>query len=257
MSIKYVDAHTHPLKCYYKDNYKSIEKAHAKGLAVMMVTGCARREIEEVKYLCKHFDYTYPVIGIHPNEATGKEDADFIESHLDSSIKAIGEIGLDYYWNTTTPEIQKESFIAQVKLAEKYNLPVVVHMRDAYEDLYEIIKQFPYVNFMIHTYSGDLEWAKKFYDLGCYFSFSGITTYKNAQKTIEVLDWLPVDRILTETDAPYLTPAQKRGEINYSNYVIFTTTFIAGVKKIPVEKFADQVFKNAKELFNLNVSRKK
>ncbi|MGY5139226.1 TatD family hydrolase [Mycoplasmopsis gallinarum] len=256
MSIKYVDAHCHPIKQYYKDNYQSIEKAYSKGVKVMMITGCNLAENEEVIKICSHFDYTFPVIGIHPTEVNGAIDGINLEKQITKEVKGIGEIGLDYYWKDKTPELQKESLISQIKVAEKFNLPVVIHMRDAYEDLYDILKQFPNVKFMIHTYSGNLDWAKKFYELGCYFSFSGVSTYKNAKETIEVLDWLPVDRILTETDAPYLSPAAKRGNINYSNYVIFTAHFIAGIKKMPIEKFADQVLKNAKGLFKLDASRK-
>ncbi|WP_029512623.1 TatD family hydrolase [Mycoplasmopsis iners] len=256
MSIKYVDAHVHPIKHYYKDNFHVIEKAKAKGVAVMMVTGCSLEENEEVKKICKQFDFTFPVIGIHPTEISGAQDGELLEKQIDENVKAIGEIGLDYYWDIDK-QLQKESFISQIEIAKKHNLPVVIHMRDAYEDLYEIIKNYPTVKFMIHTFSGDLHWAKKFYELGCYFSFSGIVTYKNATKTIEVLEWMPVERILTETDAPYLTPATKRGQKNFSNYVIHTAIYIAGLKKMPLEKFADQVLKNAKELFNLNVSRKK
>ncbi|WP_027334591.1 TatD family hydrolase [Mycoplasmopsis felifaucium] len=256
MSIKYIDCHMHPLKIYYEDNYQVVEKAYNKGVSAMLVTGCNAQENEEVLNICKHFNYTYPVIGIHPNESTGKQDADIIKQQLTNDVVAIGEIGLDYYYSETNKEKQKESFIAQIEVAKEHNLPVVVHMRDSYEDLYEIMKQFPMVKFMIHTYSGDIEWAKKFYDLGCYFSFSGTVTYKNASKTIEVVKWLPVERILTETDSPYLTPATKRGMKNYPNYVIYTANFIAGLKDMPIEKFADKILKNAKELFKLDVSRK-
>lgn len=256
MSIKYVDAHTHPLKMYYKDNFHVIEKAHSKGLVAMLITGCTKEENEEILHIASHFDYTFPVIGIHPNYASGKNDGDIIRKQLTKNVVAIGEIGLDYYYNTISKEKQKESFISQIQVARENNIPVVIHMRDSYEDLYQIIKDNKDVKFMIHTFSGDLDWAKKFYELGCYFSISGISTYKNAIKTVEVIKWLPVERILTETDAPYLSPAQKRGLKNYPNYVAYTANYIAGLKSMPIEKFTDQVLKNAKFLFKLDVSRK-
>ncbi|WP_027120511.1 TatD family hydrolase [Mycoplasmopsis lipofaciens] len=256
MSIKYIDCHTHPLKSYYKDNFHVIEHSRSKNIVAMMVTGCDPKENEEVKKICKQFDYTFPVIGIHPNCSSGKKDGEILENQIDENIKAIGEIGLDFHYPNTNKKNQIESLIAQINVAKKYNLPVVIHMRDAYAELYEILKNYPDVQFMIHTYSGNLEWAKKFYELGCYFSFSGVVTYKNANKTIEVLKWLPIDKILTETDAPYLSPSHKRGELNYSNYVIYTVHYIAGIKQMSVEKFADQILKNAKELFKINVSRK-
>lgn len=256
MSIKYIDCHTHPLKQYYKDNYQVIEKARNKGVVAMLITGCDEEENNEVLNICKHFDYTFPVIGIHPNNSNGAVDGETIERQFTKDVVAIGEIGLDYYYPETNKQKQKESFIAQIKVAQKHNVPVVIHMRDSYEDLYEIMQKFEDVTFMIHTYSGDLEWAKKFYELGCYFSFGGVVTYKNAAKTIEVINWLPVDCILTETDAPYLSPATKRNTINYPNYVIYTANYIAGLKRMSIEKFTDQVLKNAKQLFKINVSRK-
>ncbi|WP_406617130.1 TatD family hydrolase [Mycoplasmopsis adleri] len=256
MSIKFIDCHTHPIKMYYKDNFQVIEKAHNKGLAAMLITGCNEAENAEVLEICKYFDYTFPVIGIHPNESHGAVDGETIEKQWTPDVVAIGEIGLDYYYPETDKVKQKASFIAQIKVAQKHNIPVVIHMRDSYEDLYEIMKKFPDVKFMIHTFSGDLYWAQKFYELGCYFSFSGIVTYKNAYKTVEVVKWLPIDRMLTETDAPYLSPAIKRSDINYPNYVIYTANYLAGLKDMPIEKFTDQILKNANSLFKINVSRK-
>lgn len=253
MAVKYIDCHTHPIKMYYEDNFHVIEKAHSKGLVGLIITGCNAKENDEVINICKYFDYTFPVIGIHPTESNGKIDGKTIERQLTKDVVGIGEIGLDYYYPDTNKKVQKESFIAQIKVAQKHRIPVVVHMRDSYEDLYGVIKQFPDVKFMIHTYSGDLNWAKKFYELGCYFSISGVVTYKNSKELREAVKWIPVDRILTETDAPYLAPQQKRGEKNYPNYVIYTANFIAGLKNIPIEKFTKQVLKNAKELFKINV----
>lgn len=251
-SLKYIDAHTHPLKEYYPKNNDVILKAHNKGVKIMMITGCNKKENQEVLELTKNFDFTFPVIGIHPNESNGKIDGETIEDQWNESVKGIGEIGLDYYYEGYKKKVQIESFEAQIEVAKKHKIPVVVHMRDSYEDLYEIIKKYhKEVTFMIHTYSGDLDWAKKFYDLGCYFSFSGTVTYKN-KKLIEVVQWLPLERILTETDAPYLAPAHKRGQTNYSNYVIHTANYLAGLKGLSIEKFTDRVYKNLKFLFKLD-----
>ncbi|MBU4690240.1 TatD family hydrolase [Mycoplasma sp. ES3157-GEN-MYC] len=255
MAIKFVDAHTHPLKEYYKNTDETIMNAFNEGVEIMMVTGCSLDENNEVIATCKKYDFTYPVIGIHPNHATGDIDGLNLEKQITSDVKAIGEIGLDFFWDLVPKEIQISSLHSQIKVAQKYNLPVVIHMRDSYEELYEILKQYQEVKFMIHTFSGDIYWAKKFSEFNTYFSISGVSTYKNAQKTIEVVDWLPLDRILTETDAPYLSPANKRGTDNVSENVIYTTMFLAGIKKMAPEKFSKQVVKNAKEFFNLNVKR--
>lgn len=250
-SIKYVDAHTHPLLEYYPNNEQVIETAHKKGVSIMMITGCNEKENTEVTNLVENFDFTFAVIGIHPNEANGTIDGTTIEKQLTAKVKAIGEIGLDYYYEGFDKKKQIDSFISQIEIAKKYHLPVVVHMRDSYEDLYQIIKTYHKdVTFMIHTFSGNLEWAKKFYELGCYFSFSGTITYKNT-KLIEVVQWLPIDKILTETDAPYLAPAHKRGKINFPNYVIHTANYMAGLKGLTIEKFTDRVYKNLKFLFKI------
>ncbi len=126
MSIKYIDCHTHPIKEYYKDNYQVIEKAYFKGVSAMLITGCDPKENLEVLNICSHFDYAFPVIGVHPNNSTGANDAKIIESQLTKDVVAIGEIGLDYHYPDTNKEVQKESFIAQIKVAQKFKLPVVV-----------------------------------------------------------------------------------------------------------------------------------
>ncbi|WP_029608865.1 TatD family hydrolase [Mycoplasma simbae] len=252
MSMKFVDVHTHPLKEYYEDTDLVIKRANSNGVAVMMVTGCSLEENKEVLKTCAKYNFTFPVIGVHPNNAKGSIDAQLLEKQITPNVKAIGEIGLDFYWDSVPKQVQIDSFCAQIDLAKKYNLPVVIHMRDSYADLYEILLKYPDVKFMIHTYSGDLYWAQKFNELGVYFSFSGVATYKNALKTIEVIDWLPVDKILTETDAPYLSPASQRGSQNVSENVKETAIFIAGIKKMPPENFVKQVYKNAKEFFKLN-----
>ncbi|VEU60950.1 TatD DNase family protein [Mycoplasmopsis bovigenitalium] len=253
--MKFVDAHTHPLKEYYQDTDQIVKNAREQGIAIMMVTGCSLEENEEVKKICEKYDWTFPVLGIHPNNAKGAIDGMLLEKQIDSNVKAIGEIGLDYYWDSVPKNIQLESLHSQIKVAQKHNLPVVIHMRESYEDLYEVLKQYPDVKFMIHTFSGDRYWAEKFSEFNTYFSISGISTYKNAQNTIDVVDFLPIERILTETDAPYLSPANKRGQTNVSENVIYTTMFLAGIKKMSPEKFAKQIYKNAKEFFKLNVKK--
>ncbi|MCT4469475.1 TatD family hydrolase [Mycoplasma sp. HS2188] len=255
MAMKFVDAHTHPLKEYYPNTDQIIDNAHQNGVSIMMVTGCSIAENEEVKNICQKYPFTYPVIGVHPNNAKGKIDGELVEKQIDSSIKAIGEIGLDFHWESVSPQVQIESLHSQIQIAQKYSLPVVIHMRDSYEILYDVLSQYKDVKFMIHTYSGDLFWAKKFAQLNTYFSFSGTATYKSSTNLIEVIDWLPVERILTETDAPYLSPAHKRGEQNVSENVVYIATFIAGIKKMPPEKFVKQVYRNAKELFNINAKK--
>ncbi|MDJ1645750.1 TatD family hydrolase [Mycoplasma phocimorsus] len=259
--MKFVDIHTHPLKTYYENPYQAVSNSLDKSVAFLGLTGCDLNEDQEILNLISLFKKEnekvkklFGVIGIHPNNSTSLLEIKKLELLINEDVKAIGEIGLDYSRDNNPPkELQKQIFEAQINLAIKYKLPVVIHLRDAEEDVYEILKKYKEANlkFVIHTFSQDLEYAKKIYDLGGYFSFSGVCTYKNANKTREVIKWVPLDRIFSETDAPYLTPFPHRGEINYSNYVRYTVFFMAGLKNISPDELAQKIYKNTKRFFNL------
>lgn len=259
--MKFVDIHTHPLKIYYENPVEVINQSLNKNMAFLGLTGCNLEESAEILALISTFSHDevkskklFGVIGIHPNNVEDIKQVDLLEKMINKDVKAIGEIGLDYSREDNPPkQLQKQMFEAQINLALKYNLPIVIHLRDAQEDVYEILTKYKEQNlkFVIHTFSQDLEFAKKIYDLGGYFSFSGICTYKNAHKTREVINWVPLDRIFSETDAPYLTPFPHRGELNYSNYVRYCIFFMAGIKNISPELLAQKIYKNTKRFFNL------
>ncbi|VEU76364.1 TatD family hydrolase [Mycoplasmopsis columboralis] len=255
----FVDAHNHLTDKYYPQwiIHEIMEQARVHNIEFMIVNGGHREENHKVLELAKQYEIVKPAIGIHPEDLTNLEDIDLIKPLINEDVVAIGEIGLDYYYDDgPSKELQKQAFEEQVKLAQSTNLPVVVHIRDkenvweAYEDAYEILKKYP-VKAMLHTFAGNLEWAKKFLTLKCWFSFSGVVTYGSASSTREVIDFLPLERILTETDSPYLRVHPYTGQTNEPNTVLFVAYYIAGVKKVGMDKFVHRVNTNLRELFNL------
>jgi len=203
--------------------------------------------------LAEKYDFVYAAVGIHPQDINKLEDVNIIKelaSH--KKVVAIGEIGLDYHYNDTNKELQKKYFEAQLNLANEVNLPVVVHDRDALKDTLDTLKSIKVKNTgVIHCFSGSVEMAKELIKLGYYLGFDGPITFKNAQKTIEVLEYIPLDRILIETDAPYLTPAPFRGKRNNSMYLTHVIDKIAEIKGIPAEEIANITLNNAKKLFKI------
>ncbi|QGZ97437.1 TatD family deoxyribonuclease [Mycoplasma sp. NEAQ87857] len=259
---KFVDAHNHLSIAYYKSPHiidMIVEQAIANRIEFFIVNGGHPEENLEVIQLSQKYPIIKPCVGIHPESGIDGNDYLKVEPLITPHIVGIGEIGLDYYYeDAPTRENQIASFKNQIKLAHKYNLPAVIHLRDkenefqAYQDAYEILKEFPNLKFMFHTYAGNLEWAKKFLEFkNCYFSFSGVVTFGSANITREVIKFLPLDRILTETDSPYLRVHPYTGDTNEPNTVLFVAYYIAGLKEVGMEKFVDRVNRNLRNLFNL------
>ena len=167
-------------------------------------------------------------------------------------VKAIGEIGLDYYWKDNPPhDFQQEVFHRQLCLAEELHLPVIVHDREAHHDCLEVVRQHPNVKGVYHCYSGSLEDAKTLVKLGWRLSFTGVITFKNARKSLEIIEWLPMERIMIETDSPYLTPEPFRGKRNDSGKVHLVAETIARVKGLTVEEVASVTMENGMKFFGI------
>ncbi|MGL5796671.1 MAG: TatD family hydrolase [Cetobacterium sp.] len=203
--------------------------------------------------LAKKNDFIYATVGIHPTDISDYNDE--IEEKLekmakDSKVVAIGEIGLDYHWMTEPKEVQQEIFKKQLKLAQRVNKPVVIHTRDAMEDTVNILKEFPEIKGVIHCYPGSVETAKILIDR-FYLGIGGTLTFKNAKKTVEVVKDIPLDRIVLETDAPYLTPIPFRGKRNEPIYVQYVAEKIAEIKEINLEEVIKVTTENAKKLYNI------
>jgi len=204
--------------------------------------------------LAQKYSYIYAAVGIHPEDIDINNSIDKIKE-LTKHVKviAIGEIGLDYYYDVSKKEIQKDYFFNQLQLANEVKLPVIVHDRDAHQDIWDILKSCPVdKSGVIHCYSGSLEMAKLFLNMGYYLGFGGTSTFSNAKTVIEVLNYIPLDRILIETDAPYLTPVPFRGKRNNSMYLKYVVEKIAEIKKVSAEEIADITSNNAKKLFNID-----
>ena len=205
--------------------------------------------------LAERYGGFYASVGIHPENANDISQIENTVCELEKMLShpktvAIGEIGLDYYWeNYPDRDTQKAYFRAQLELAMKSGYPVVVHDREAHGDCLEIAREYKGVKGVFHSFSGSAEMARELVELGWYISFSGVVTFKNARKTVEAAEVVPIDRILTETDAPYLTPHPYRGQRNDSHYVPIIVEKLAEIKGVSPEKMTAQVAKNAEELF--------
>ena len=251
------DTHTH----LNVDNFagkeaEEIAFARELGVTKMNIVGFDAETIEKSLALSRQYDELYSTIGWHPTEAGSytQEVEDMLVSHLHApKVIALGEIGLDYHWMTTPKEMQERVFRRQIQLSKDLDLPFVVHTRDALDDTYEIIKNEGVGprGGIVHSYSGSLEMAERFIQLGMMISFSGVVTFKKAVDVQEAAQNLPLDKILVETDAPYLAPVPKRGRENRTAYTRYVVDKIAELRGLTVEEVAQATYENALRIFNL------
>lgn len=210
--------------------------------------------------IANKYDNIYCAIGVHPEEVESFdiiELEDLVKENLSrGKLVAIGEIGLDYYWRKDNKAEQIEIFKRQIELSKKYNLPIVVHCRDAYGDVLDILKEYaPYdKGGVIHCYSGSIEWAREVTKLGFLISFTGVVTYPNASNIQEVAKWVDMDKFMIETDSPFLTPVPFRGKKNNPSYVKHTLEYISKLKNENVENLNKITTNNAIKLFNLKIN---
>ncbi|MBQ1233786.1 MAG: TatD family hydrolase [Clostridia bacterium] len=209
------------------------------------------------------YDHMYCAIGIHPHDCQHLTDtpdnvlATLYSQVCDPEIRrrdkivAIGEIGFDYYWQPVNRELQAQYFSRQLDMARELDLPVIIHDREAHGDTLAMIKQYPDVRGVFHSYSGSDEMAKELVKLGWYISFSGPITFKNADRARRAAAAVPLDRLLLETDCPYLTPHPHRGKVNHSGYMYLTAQMQAELHGVAVEEIAEITAKNAMELFKI------
>lgn len=205
--------------------------------------------------------YSYPnliyaAIGYHPNDCKDLSDDDLerLENMMDEPVVvALGEIGLDYYWDSVEHNVQKEFFIKQIRIAKKKNKPIIIHNREATKDVYDILKKedISKIGGVMHSYSSSPEMAKEFIKLNMMISISGVVTFKNNKKTQEVVKEIDLDHLLIETDCPYLTPEPFRGKTNYPHYTIYVAEKIAEIKDIDSKEVIDKTYNNAMKIFNI------
>lgn len=206
--------------------------------------------------LIGQYEFMYGAIGVHPSETTELNEEKFAwlsQAAQREKIVAVGEIGLDYYWEEADHETQKKWFIRQLELAREIKLPVIIHSREAAQDTYDIMKAYHAedIGGVIHCYSYSVEMAKAFEKLGFYFGIGGVVTFGNAKKLREVVEYLPLERIVLETDCPYLAPAPNRGKRNSSLNLRYVAEKIAEIKNISYDVVIEETTKNAKKLYRL------
>ncbi|URZ17871.1 TatD family hydrolase [Clostridium felsineum] len=250
------DAHAHyDDEEFDKDRDEVINEIKNNGVIGVLNCGSSMEGSLKSCDLAEKYDFFYAAVGIHPeyadkfNEDTLKEIEELAKK---SKVKAIGEIGLDYYYEENPPrEVQKEVFIKQMELAKKLKLPVIIHDRDAHKDTLEIIKKFPEVKGEIHCFSGSVEFARECLKLGYYLGFTGVVTFKNAKKVLEVVKEVPLDKMLVETDCPYMSPTPNRGKRNRSDYIEYIVEKIAEIKSDLPINVKEQTARNVRNLLNI------
>ena len=226
-----------------------------KGVGLVMNVGCSAESSEDAVALAETYDHIYAAVGTHPDAADEVCDA-VLERYArlcreNPRVRAIGEIGLDYHYETIPREIQKKAFVAQMELAEKLNMPVVVHERDAHGDGMDIVRMFPNVTGVFHCYSGSAEMAKELVRRGWYIGFTGVLTFKNARRALEAAAAIPLDRIVIETDCPFMAPEPFRGRRNDPGYLYRMAEALGQLRGLPAEEIAAITTENGKRLYRI------
>lgn len=249
------DSHAHyDQRRFQEDRDLLLASMADHDVGLIMNIGCDLTSSLQSIRLAEQYDFIYAAVGSHP------DDADHVEEGLTAmyrqlaehpKVKAIGEIGLDYYYEDVPRSQQQKAFQLQMELARELELPVIIHQRDAYEDTLRIVDQFPQVKGVFHCFSGSLEYAKEVIRRGWCIGFTGVITFKNARKAVEVAQWAPLNRLLLETDCPYMAPEPYRGRRSDSTMVIRMAEKIAQLRGLPVETVAKATRENAMALFGI------
>ena len=256
--IMFIDTHVHLNADQYEEDVEEvIERALAAGVSKMVVVGFDRKTIRKAMALTERYSFIYVVIGWHPVDAVDctEEDLEWIEElSKHPKVVGIGETGLDYYWDKSPKEIQQDVFRKQIQLAKKVNLPIIIHNRDATADVVRILEEedAKEVGGIMHCFGGSVEVAQQCIDMNFLISLGGPVTFKNAKAPKKVAAEIPLEKLLIETDAPYLTPHPHRGKRNEPFYVTLVAEEIAKIKELPIEEVASVTTKNALKLFQID-----
>ncbi len=248
------DTHCHLDDQSYQNDLEEVLK-NAYNLGFILNPGCDLKTSQVALNLAKKYPKIYAAVGIHPSE-TGNyniKTLDYLNKLAqDDKVLAIGEIGLDYHYeDNPNPEIQKKAFRDQIELARDLKIPYIVHDRESHQDILDIIKEYPNQKCVVHAFSGDLEMAKELIEMDNYLSVGGVLTFKNANDLRKVIKEIPIEKILLETDGPYLTPVPYRGKRNQPAYVEYVANTLARIKEIPVETIVTRTAQNAREFFEI------
>ena len=250
------DTHAHYNDTQMTENKVTPDLAFADGVTCILNAGTNLDTSKECLDLAERYEKCVAAVGIHPSDcgkcgelSEAMEALRTLAAH--PKAVAIGEIGLDYYWDDMPRDVQKQWFCAQMELAKQLKMPVVIHDREAHGDTFDIINRYPEVIGVMHSYSGSIEMAKQYLKRGWYISFSGVVTFKNAERVREVARVIPKERILVETDCPYLSPVPMRGKMNHSGNLYYTAETVARELGLEYDEFVKISTENAKRLFKL------
>lgn len=257
-----IDSHTHLTdEKFAEDRYDILDALNENGVELILNPSCNLKESKLAVELSEKYSYVYAAIGFYPSDLDGMNYDKLLElkelaSH--DKVIAIGEIGLDYHWDDTKKEWQQKWFREQIRLAQELDLPYVIHDRDAHGDVLKIVMEEKKDNTrgILHCYSGSVELAKEFIKLGFLISIAGPVTFKNSKMIKKVVTEIPLEYLLIETDAPYLTPEPFRGKRNEPKYVRYTAEQIALLKGISYDKVMNQTAENFKNFFNIQAEEK-
>ncbi|HIS60247.1 MAG TPA: TatD family hydrolase [Candidatus Faecousia faecipullorum] len=225
-----------------------------KGIGLLMNPGCSLASSRNAVALAESYDYIYAAVGSHPDaarEVCPEVIAEYRALCKLPRVKAIGEIGLDYHYEDVPRDIQQAAFRSQMALAAELDLPVIVHEREAHEDGMRIVEEFPGVTGVFHCYSGSLDMAKWLIARGWYIGFTGVLTFKNARKALEVAGNIPLDRIVLETDCPYMSPEPFRGKRNDPGKLYRMAERLAELRGMTVEEVQERTFENGRRLYRI------
>ena len=251
----YFDTHAHYDDKAFDEDRDSLLAALPEGSVTLVIDpGCDIKSSRAAIELAARYEHVYAAVGIHPEELgdfTEENHGEIARLAGDGKCVAIGEIGLDYYWDDTHKAEQKELFRRQIELALELSKPVIVHDREAHGDSLELVGRYPELRGVFHCFSGSAEMAKELLRRGWYLGFDGPVTYKNARKALEVLELCPMDRLLLETDSPYLSPVPMRGKRNDSRNLKYIAEKIAEVKGCTAEDVARAAYENGCRLFGI------
>lgn len=251
------DTHAHyddPV--YEKDREELFEAMRAEGVGMITDIGADIASTKKAAELSNTYEFVYAAAGVHPSEVYSLEEADMdflLEMAKNPKVVAIGEIGLDYHYEDTVREVQKKWFIRQLELAKEVKLPVVIHSRDAAQDALDIMKDIHAedIGGVIHCFSYGWEMAKIYLDMGFYLGIGGVVTFKNAKKLKEVVQRAPMERLVLETDAPYLAPEPYRGKRNASHYLKYVAEEIAALRSMALDEVIHITEENGKQMYRI------
>ena len=251
----YFDTHAHYDNPRFKGDRDALLKSlPGQGIELVLVPGYDMPSSETAVKLSEKYPHIYAAVGFHPHDSSKRKAGDLekleqLTKH--PRVKAVGEIGLDYHYDYSPRDVQQECFRVHMELARRVALPVIVHQREAASDTLEVLRAYRDVPGVVHCFSGGIEVAREIFDMGWYISFTGVITYNNARKSHEVLRYAPRDRIMLETDAPYMAPVPYRGKRNSSLYMPAITACLAEIWEITLEEAARITTENGKRFFRI------